>query len=329
MRDVNYASMLEYLDDAVSDRTWRCGQTSAPLNREFVIDLTSTGFELLDDSTHQAFNGRTPGSEMSTLPISPMTPASDSIDSEMTPPSLLDLPTELRIEICRYIFDSKAHIHNPWFGLLLTSRKLHAEVTDLLKEATLRVRLQPTLFHRVLAHNLTLQQLSHLPADLEPHARIVHFQSYAMRFGEVVFDITNTQDPTDCRLQPSYARKGHELADALTRDLEHVLTTPSGKGTDVDIVWGSFSRNVYMGVTTWDCCVLNGMGSMLSSSLARGDDLSQRLYSTIVLEEVQRKGMLDPDLFGGGGASAVAPGRPRGFGRGLAAKVKLAMHGRA
>lgn len=243
--------------------------------------------------------------------------------------TLLSLPTELRIEVYRYIFDAYRTMHNPWLGVLLTNKKLRAEVSDLLEEATLRVRLQPALFHRVLAHNLTLQQLSHLPAELEPHARILHFESYAMRFGRVIFDITNTQDPTDCRLQPSYARKGQEIADALTADLKIALQSTSNGGTKVEIIWGSFSRNVYMGITTWDCCVLNGTGSMMTSALARGDDVSQRLFSTIVLEECSRRGVLEPDFFGGFGASpAVAPGRPRGFGWGLAAKVRLAMHSR-
>lgn len=243
--------------------------------------------------------------------------------------SLLALPTELRIEIYQYIFASQDTIHNPWLSLLLTNRTLHAEVSDILKDATLRVRIQPLIFHRPLAENLQLQKLSHdMDIDLDPFTRIAYFQTYCMRFGAVVFDITATQGPIVCLLQPSYERKGKELADALTAQLT-ATTSSSKKGPNVSIKWGSFSRNVYRGITTWDCCVLKGMGSIMALSLSRGTRLSEVLYCAIVLEERHRRGLLGPLPLIANVQPSTAGERQRGFGLGLAAKVKLAMHGRA
>lgn len=243
--------------------------------------------------------------------------------------TFLHLPTELRLEIYRYLFTTSPTTHNPWHGLLLTNKILHAELTDLLKETTLRIRLQPARFHRVLSHNLTLQLLTDGPFGQKsnPNLQITNLRKYCARFGEIVFDITNTVGPTDCRLQPSYERKGNELADALTADLRRELSLSLDQPPSVRIIWGSFSRNVYMGITTWDCCVLKGMGSMMAMSLSRGEDLSQRLYAALAMEEHYREAPVRSVLIEGAGIAVESP-RAHGFGQSLAAKIKLAIHSR-
>jgi hypothetical protein len=212
----------------------------------------------------------------------------------MAAPSLLSLPTELRIEIYQYIFAAHETIHNPWLGLLLTSRTLHAEISDVLKDATLRVRLQPRILHYCLAENLTLRNPSgNENMAFDAVARLAYFQTYCMRFGTVEFDITATQAPTDCRLQPTYQRRGDELAAALTAEFTSTVASTS-KGPSIAIRWGSFSRNVYRGITTWDVCVLKGLGGLMMAALARDEGLAEVLYCAIVLEEGHRRGLLNP-----------------------------------
>jgi hypothetical protein len=164
-------------------------------------------------------------------------------------PSFLDLPTELRLEIYQYIFAAKDELHNPWLSLLFTNKQLNAEVSDILKDATLRLRITPRLFHLTLAQNLRLHDLGHANTELDPFIRIKSFQDYCKRFFRVIFDVTETRLPTDCRLPPSYERKAKELADSLTARLT-ATTSEANNNLQIEIRWGSFSRNVYKGIVT-------------------------------------------------------------------------------
>jgi hypothetical protein len=206
--------------------------------------------------------------------------------------SLLALPTELRLEIYAYLFAAKNEVHNPWYSLLLANKQLHSEMSDLIRDATLRVRVTPRIFQRALLQNLRLYKLGYTDTELDPHARIENFQTYCMRFHGIVFDITETPGPTDCRLPPSYERKGQQLADALTAQLI-AATSDDGKGPKIEIKWGSFSRNVHKGIVTWDCCVLKAFGGLMALPRYNQSGLTEVLDCAIVLEERQRLGLLN------------------------------------
>jgi hypothetical protein len=210
--------------------------------------------------------------------------------------SLLGLPAELRLQIYEYIFAAQDRYHNPWHSILLTNKQLHADINDLLKDATLRVRLTPRIFHQALAQNLRLHRLQYTEPEDCPFLRVGHFQTYCKRFHAVLFDITETQGPTDCRLPPSYERKGKELAGLLTAWLTLATTPASGKGPKIDILWGSFSRNVYKGIVTWDCCVLKGFGSLMALPRNNHSELTEIFDCAIVLEERRRRGTLAPPI---------------------------------
>lgn len=243
--------------------------------------------------------------------------------------TLLDLPTELRLQIYGYLLASRDEFHNPWLGLLLTSKFFNDEMSCVLKDATLRFRISPRVFHQALAQNLRLDKIEYAEVEDSPFTRIDSFENYCRRFREVVFDITETSGPTECRIPPSYERKAKELAASLSERLFKSINTDNSSGATIDIKWGSFSRHVYRGIVTWQYCVLKGLGGLMALSRTDESELTEVLDCAIVLEDQRRRGLL-PESALTTNELAVSAKKPAIMKRlSLGDKIRHAMHSRA